>query len=188
MSMRRLVVTVVVALSAVTLAVPLAAVGGGPKEIVHERVFDDAGTDPDFCGTGETVEFEGRSVATLRLGETGGDPEQPLLVTFAYRYTITNPANGNAIVDSAAGSTKNVIVVGQESEAHVHEFTENGLRAKLQLANGRVLTRDAGSLTYRVSFDENGDFLDLEVVSDRGTHAAFDSDLWCDVATDALGL
>ncbi len=61
-----------------------------------------------------------------------------------------------------------MIVTGQESGPHTHEFTANGLRGKLQAANGRVLLRDAGSATYRVSFDENDEFTGLEIVSVRG--------------------
>lgn len=190
MSLRaRLAPAVIVALGVTAMVLPLAAFAGpGGAPTITDRIFDDAGIDNDFCGTGATVAFDGRVVANVWIGETGADPEQVLKASFTYRYTLTNPLNGNAVIDSAAGSSTNVIVAGQEAGAHTHEFTENGLRAKLQLANGRVLTRDAGTLTWLASFDDNGEFVDLEILHVGGPHDAFASDLWCDTAIDALGL
>jgi hypothetical protein len=43
-------------------------------------------------------------------------------------------------------------------------------------------------LSYLVSFDENGDFLSVEVLKDAGGHPAFDSDVFCDAAIEALGI
>ena len=63
---------------------------------------------------------------------------------------------------------------------------ETGLRAKLKLANGKVLTSDHGLLHYFVSFDANGEFLGIDVVRDRGGHAAFDSDVWCEASNGGL--
>ena len=65
---------------------------------------------------------------------------------------------------------------------------ETGLRARLKLADGRVLTSDHGLLHYFVSFDANGEFLGVEVVRDRGGHPAFGSDRWCEAATAAFGI
>jgi len=58
----------------------------------------------------------------------------------------------------------------------------------IKLANGPVLTRDAGTIVYRVSFDANGDFAGLEVVADRGDHPGFYDDRFCSTMVDALGL
>jgi hypothetical protein len=62
------------------------------------------------------------------------------------------------------------------------------LRAKLKLPNGRTLTHDAGSITYEVSFDASDNVTGVEVISVHGPHPAFDSDVWCDTAVEALGL
>ena len=72
------------------------------------------------------------------------------------------------MVEHWAFSTTNEIVSGLESGVHTHEFVERGLKATFKLANGRLLTRDAGSLTYRITFDENDEEIDFEVVSIRG--------------------
>ena len=176
--------TVLVAL----LALPATA-GGGPggKPTFHDHdTFTDV--DTNFCGTGQTVELAGRFNFVSWLGETGGDPEQELKVSFNYSVTFTNPSNELAVVDSAAGTSLNEIVVGLESGAHTHEFDERGLRAKLKLANGRMLTHDSGTIAYRVSFDATVNPIDVQVLSVHGPHPAFDTDVWCDAALEALGL
>ena len=122
------------------------------------------------------------------IAETGGDPTQEVKTTFNYAITLTNPANGASVVDSAAGSITNEIVAGLETGAHTHRFVENGLRAKLKLPHGGVLTHDAGSLTYEVSFDVTGAFVSLEVISVHGPHRRSRPTSGADTALEALGL
>jgi hypothetical protein len=171
------------------LAIPAIALAGPTgKPTFHDHNLNDAGVDDDFCGTGETVVFEGRINFKGWVGETGGDPEQVVKATFNYRYTLTNPANGAAVIDSAAGRDLNTIVSGQEGGEHTHEITARGLRGKLQLANGRVLLRDAGNVTFRTFFDENGEFTGLEILRVSGPHPGLENqDAWCEAATEALG-
>ena len=179
---------VAIAALVVLLAIP-ATSGAGPG---GAPAFHDHGTfedvDPDFCGTGTSVDVAGRFNFKGWIAETGGDPTQEVKTTFNYAVTLTNPANGAEVVDSAAGSVTNEIVAGLEAGAHTHRFVENGLRAKLKLPNGGVLTHDSGSITYDVSFDATGAFVGVEVISVHGPHPAFDSDVWCETAIEALGL
>jgi hypothetical protein len=130
------------------LAVPTVTVAGpGGAPAFHDHgTFEDVET--NFCGTGETVELAGRFNFKGWVAETGGDPTQEVKTTFNYQVTVTNPVTGAAVVDSAAGSVTNEIVEGLESGAHTHRFVENGLRAKLKLPHGGVLTHDAGTITY----------------------------------------
>jgi hypothetical protein len=168
------------------LALPLAATAGGqPAFHVHE-VF--TFTDPNFCGTGAPVAIADDVNAIVWIGETGGDPTQDVKVAFNVATTFTNPATGASLVGRFAGVNTNEIVIGLESGPHTHEFVENGLRAKLKLPNGGLLTRDAGSLTYRVSFDAADNVVGFELVSVHGPHPAFDSPVWCEAAIAALGL
>lgn len=127
-----------VAATVALLAIPATAgagPGGGPA-------FHDHGTfaevDTNFCGTGETVNLAGRFNFKGWIAETGGDPTQEVKTTFNYSVTITNPDNGKSVVDSAAGSVTNEIVADTEAGPHTHRFVDNGLRAKLKLAHGRV--------------------------------------------------
>jgi hypothetical protein len=174
--------------AAALLALPAtAAAGPGGAPAFHDHgTFTDV--DPDFCGTGKTVDVAGRFNFKGWIAETGGDPTQEVKTTFNYSVTLTNPANGKSVIDSAAGSVTNEIVAGTEAAAHTHRFVENGLRAKLKLANGGVLTHDSGQIVYEVSFDAADNFLGVEVISVHGPHPAFDSDVWCDAAIAALGL
>ena len=183
--MRPLMLVVVLA---ALLAIPATA-GAGPAVA---RRFTDRGTftdvDPDFCGTGEEIAIAGRFNFNVWVGESGGAPDQELKTAFNFSNTFTNPDNGKSVIESFAGSNTNEVVVGLESGAHTHRFVENGLRAKLKLAHGRVLTVDAGQIVYDASFDEKGEFVGVEVISVHGPHPAFDSDVWCDAATKALGI
>jgi hypothetical protein len=169
----------------VALTTVAGATAAGPAFHDHGTFTD---VDPDFCGTGESIDVAGRFNFKGWLGETGGDPEQEVHTTFNYAITLTNPHTGASVIDSAAGSITNEIVTGLESGPHTHLFVENGLRAKLKLPKGRVLTHDAGSIGYTVSFDADDNFLGLNVLFVHGPHPAFDSDVWCDAAIDALGL
>jgi hypothetical protein len=169
----------------IALVAVAAATAAGPAFHDHGTFTD---VDPNFCGTGESVDVAGRFNFKGWLGETGGDPEQEVRSTFNYAITLTNPDNEASVVDSAAGSITNEIVTGLESGPHTHLFVENGLRAKLKLSKGRVLTHDAGSLGYTVSFDADDNVVGLDVLFVRGPHPAFESDVWCDAAIEALGL
>jgi hypothetical protein len=173
---------------AALLAIPATAgAGPGGKPTFHDHdTFSEV--DPNFCDTGTAVQVAGRFNFVGWVGETGGDPNQELKVSFNYSVTFTNPINGRAVIDSAAGTSTNEIVTGLESGAHTHLFVDRGLRAKLQLEKGRVLTHDAGTVTYLVSFDAADNFLGLEVVSMHGPHPSFGNDLWCETATEALGI
>lgn len=177
----------VVALIASLLAIPasLAASGGGaPAFHLNQQ---ESLVDPDFCATGKPVAIESRVTATSWIGETGG-ALQELKVTISYRATLTNPANGAAVIDSFAAQFTNAIVSGLESGIHTHEGTVHGLPEKLQRADGGVLVRDAGALNYRISYDENDEVTALEIVKDAGSHGGFSTGRWCQVAVTELGL
>jgi len=145
-------------------------------------------TDTNFCGTEQTVLVDGTVVANGWIGTTGGDPDQLLKLTLNLQITYTNPANGLAVIERWSELETNAIISGTEDAAHTHEFSNTGLKAMLKLADGRVLTRDAGSITYRVSFDADDNFTGVEVVSLHGPHPAFFADLFCPIMIDALGL
>ena len=168
------------------LAVPAALAGPGGPPTFH---FKEQATfvDPDFCGTGKPVVVDSRTNASSWIGETGGDLQE-LKVTINSKATITNPANGAAVIDSVAAQFTNAIISGQESGPHTHEGTVHGLPEKLQSADGGVLIRDAGTLTYRVTYDANDIVTGFEIVKDAGNHGGFQTGRWCQVATAELGL
>ena len=153
--------------AALAAAIGLSAVAASfaAPPIREIEIVDD--TDPDFCGTGAAIETH------LNM-----------------HLTYANPDTGDAVVERWSVTRTNEIVSGLESGPHTHEFVENGLKASYRLVNGGLLTRDAGSLTYRVSFDENDDVTDFEAITIHGPHPNFTSegDPFCDTLVPALGL
>jgi hypothetical protein len=181
---KTLTAAAIVLVTALAVPAALAGPGGPPTFHINQR---DTFVDPDFCGTGQPVAVDSRTNASSWIGETGGDLQE-LKLNINSKATITNPANGAAVIDSVAAQFTNAIVEGQESGIHTHEGTVHGLPEKLQSAHGGVLIRDAGTLTYRVSYDENDEVTGFEIVKDAGNHDGFQSDRWCQIATAELGL
>jgi hypothetical protein len=181
-------VLTLIACAAAILALPATAAAGpngGPTFRDRDQFTD---VDTNFCDTGATVLIDGTAVANGWIGETGGDPDQLLKLTLNLHITYTNPLNGNAVVERWSTVQRNEIIAGTEAGAHTHEFTETGLKATLRLANGGVLTRDAGSLTYRVSFDAADNVVGVDVGPVHGPHPGFFEDLFCPTVIEALDL
>lgn len=176
---------VLLAAIVLVLGIPAVALADGPDIRDHDVI---SAVDPDFCGTGQDIAVEGTVDFTGWIGETGGDPTQVIKAKVMIRITFTNPDSGVAVVEHWSFASTNRIVVGTEAGAHTHEFTENGLKATLKLANGRLLTRDAGSLTYRISFDAADNEVDFQLVDMNGPHPGFEEDLFCSTLVPALGL
>jgi hypothetical protein len=169
------VLTAFLTLPAVGAAAPV--VKGPPS--FHERFVEDF-VDDDFCGTGADVSVHVETRATV--WEREGAVKVVLNEKSLFTY------EGVTLVGQFAGRTVEVDVPPQAGAARTVEVVETGLRAKLKLANGRVLTSDHGLLHFLISFDENDDFVGIEILRDRGGHPAFFSDVWCEAATAAFGL
>ena len=173
----------ITALAALTIAfAPPTTAAAGPVTGPPSYHYRDDGdfVDDDFCGTGAdvAVHFEDRGTVWEREGA--------FKVLFNYKAWLTY--NGVTLIDHYAGRTVEIDVAPQAGAARTVEVIETGLRAKLKLANGKVLTSDHGLLHYLISFDADGEFLGVEVVRDRGGHPAFGSDVVCEAATAAFGL
>ena len=170
------------ALAALALALPALApaapvVKGAPTS--HDRFVDEF-VDDDFCGTGADVliHIEGR--------ETVWEREDAFKVVFNTTATFTY--GEVTLVALNAGQVLGIVVSRGNGAARTEEIVETGLRARLKLPNGGVLTSDHGLLHYVISFDENDEVVEVDVLRDRGGHPAFDSDVLCDAATAAFGL
>lgn len=173
----------ITALAALTCALVLPGVAAagpvtGPPS-AHERIVQEF-VDDDFCGTGEDVatQFEVRATVWER--------EDAFKVVFNDKTWFTY--NDVTLVLQFTGLTVEMAAPTQSGATETIEVIETGLRANLKLANGRVLTSDHGLLHYLISFDENGNFLDVEVLRDRGGHPAFLDDVLCEAATAAFGI
>lgn len=162
----------------------LLALGGpalaSPPTVIHDRIVDEF-TDPNFCGTGMTVEVAVEGVQNLRPAADS------FRATGQVRTVITNPANGNSVVVSAAGQFDVKLISGDPSGIHTLLVTIKGLPAKIQTAHGAVLLRDAGIIAFADTFD--GDqFVSSEVVVNKGPHPEADSGftLFCGTVVSAL--
>ena len=173
----------ITALAVLTCALVLPAVAAagpvnGPPSF-HERIVEDF-VDGNFCGTGADVSVHSENLATV------WEAEDAFKILLNAKVWLTY--NDVTLVDQFSGRTVDIAAPPQSGAAETREVTETGLRAKLKLANGKVLTTDHGLLHYLVNFDAQGEFLGIEVLRDRGGHPAFLSDVWCEAATAAFGI
>jgi hypothetical protein len=178
---RLAVVGVAVAVVALVIA-SHAAVAAEPG-IIHFE-FSGTFTDPDFCGTGETV-----NVAVAEHGTLFTDPNRPGVdesLTLEGRTVFTNPLNGDTVVIHFAGARENVF---PGDPGRVIE-TDIGLRTQLvHQGPGGLLTRDAGYVVVDFTFSIVGG----EIVLERGPHPFIEAlvegnDTSCELLTGALGL
>lgn len=177
LSLRRVLLPALV----LALALPALAIAGGPA---YHGTGTDVGVDDNFCGEGVAVNYETRYTNSVWVIESGGE-EATLRVTFSYRAVLT--ANGRSVIDSGAGSEILPITNGTEDGVHTHVITNNGLRSKLRLPNGGVVTRDAGTVVYALTFDAADNVIDGKFISMNGPHPDYETDAWCTAALSALG-
>ena len=141
--------------------------------------------DDDFCGTGESVQFEGSVVVTEQLSPHQAD----FTNTFSGRQVVTNLETGDYVILHWAGHSTDSIVSGDEEGIHTHQFTTLGLPESLRLPGAGMITLDAGYIVQLQTFDGD-EFLFGEVTVQHGPHPEADADfeLFCEVMIEALGI
>ena len=171
--------------SIVAAAVAVAAgTGTAAKKAVfhsHENFTD---TFPDsFCDIDGTSVVRGVDNFTVYSNNTFKD-------TFEINQTFTSTATGKSIVlhvgQQQTGNDQ-PIDNGDGTVSFVATF--KGLPEQIRLKNGRLLSRDAGNVTFTRVFDAvTGDFISMTVNSEKGPHPDLDSDfaIFCDVIVPAL--
>jgi hypothetical protein len=162
--------------AALLLVISSGAVFAGAP--VGRDVIRFTGEDNNFCGTGQTVLLTAR-------GEITWFEDQG----FGHVSTIwTNPTNGASIVDSWAGGGKFELIDDGDG-AYTIVTTRVGRPASLRIANGSLLLDDVGVVVIYDHFDADDNFLGEDVVIKAGPHPSLEvPNLWCDLATAALGL
>jgi hypothetical protein len=97
--------------------------------------------------------------------------------------------NGKSVVISSAGLISGPAPIVDEEAGTITFLTSfKGLPEKIQTANGPVLLRDAGFVTFADTFDlETGEFISSEITV-KGPHPELDSDftLFCEVISEEL--
>jgi hypothetical protein len=173
--------TLLVALITALAVLPGSALGGKPVEQFHDH-FTESFSD-EICGIPVDVDLVVTDNFFLYADDSFKD-------TSSFMATFTNPANGKSVVISSAGLVSGPAPLVDEEAGTITFFTSfKGLPEKIQTANGRVLLRDAGFVTFADTFDlETGDFISSEITVNKGPHPELDSDftLFCEVISEAL--
>jgi hypothetical protein len=173
--------TLLVALITALAVLPGSALGGKPVEQFHDH-FTESFSD-EICGIPVDVDLVVTDNFFLYADDSFKD-------TSSFMATFTNPANGKSVVISSAGLVSGPAPLVDEEAGTITFFTSfKGLPEKIQTANGRVLLRDAGVVTFADTFDlETGDFISSEITVNKGPHPELDSDftLFCEVVSEAL--
>jgi hypothetical protein len=174
-----------IAVASLVLGAAPAAHAANPD--VNHRTEIGGFSDPDFCGSGRTVDvsFEVNVVEFL-------SPNQDVDVALVRQGTfwLTNPETGATVQNHFAGRYSESLVSGDPAGIHTIEYTTHGLDEQLRLENGRVLSRDAGYHAWRDTLDGDNAFLSGGDVVNNGPHPDADSNfaIFCEVITTALGL
>jgi hypothetical protein len=185
--MRHLAMLIGISAASLILGVAPTAQAANP-EVNHYR---ESGTinDPslsDFCGTGQTVDgtFSGNVVEFLA---PNGDVDYVRIDSGT--VTLTNPETGATVLVHTVQRFTDDGVSGDPAGINTHETTYTGLSEQLRLENGRVLSVDAGTITFRDTFN-GGEFLFGEITISHGPHPDAETDfaLFCEITTAALGL
>jgi len=162
------------------VVLPASAVGAKPVAQFHDH-FTESFSD-EICGIPVDVDLMVTDNFFLYADRSTKD-------TSSFMGTFTNPLNGQSVVISSAGLINGPPpIVDEDTGTITFSTTFKGLPEKIQTANGRVLSRDAGLITFADTFDlETGEFISSEVTV-NGPHPEADSDfeLLCEVVSEAL--
>jgi hypothetical protein len=181
MSRPTFVRALVAALITVFAVLPGTASAAKPIAQFHDH-FTDSFSD-EICGIAVDVDLVVTDNFFLYADETFKD-------TSSVQATYTNPENGKSVVVSSAGQVTGPPPIVDEEAGTITFLTSfKGLPEKIQTAQGPVLLRDAGVITFADTFDlETGEFISSETIVNNGPHPEADSDftLFCEVITGAL--
>jgi hypothetical protein len=169
-----------VALITAFAVVPGTVLGEKPIEQFHDH-FTESFSD-EICGIPVDVDI----VVTDNFFLYADDSFK---ATNSFQGTFTNPVNGKSVVLSNAGQITGQAIVDEDAGTVTFLTTYKGLPERIQTANGPVLLRDAGIITFADTFDlDTGEFLGFEVTINKGPHPEADSDfeLFCEVIVGAL--
>ena len=108
---------------------------------------------------------------------------------FRLNLTFTSAATGKSVLLFAANQFVGTGPIDNGDGTITFVSTFKGLPEKIKLPNGRVLSRDAGFVSFNDTFDATtGDFLGEVISPENGPHPDLDSGfaLFCDVVVPAL--
>jgi hypothetical protein len=166
---KKLLITIAAAaLFAVAAVTPASATAGQPE---HGSNFESF-TDPNFCGTGASV--EGLFESTFTVSERDG------VFKIEHHGSVTFTYGDASVVFSFAGQFTDTMVATGAGGVEVHQLISKGITGKIQAPNGPVLVLEAGLIIE----------LDGQFIRVNGPHpiAASGGSLFCAVVSQALGI
>jgi hypothetical protein len=180
-SLKRTALVVVVATAAAVLVAAGVGSAAAPVTSAHENFTD---TFPDsVCDIPGTSVVRGVDNFTLYADNTFRD-------NFEVNQTFTATESGKSIVFHVAEQvTGNDEPIDNGDGTITFVNTFKGLPEQVRLPNGRVLTRDAGVVTFTILIDaETDEVISQTVAGEKGPHPDLDSDfaIFCDVIVPAL--
>lgn len=157
-----------------------AAVAVAPMAASGATFTSESFTDPDFCGTGASVDvLLENKLAHLSERDGVGTAQHQGTVTFSY--------GDAAVILSFAGQFTDTLVATGAGGVEIHQLISKGIPVKLQLVNGPVLAVDAGVIVT-LNTVQFGNRVDEQIVSMSGPHPVAVSGLFCTVVPQALGI
>jgi hypothetical protein len=171
--MRRSLISAL-AIAVVVAVAPMAASGA----TFHSESF----TDPDFCGTGASVDV-------LIEDTLAHVSERDGVFKIEHQGSVTYTYGDASVILSFAGQFTDTIVATGEGGVEIHQLISKGIPVKIQLANGPVLLIEAGVIVTLVTV-QNGNEIDFQIVSMKGPHPLAESggNLFCEIVPHALGI
>jgi hypothetical protein len=173
-----------VVLVAAFAILPAGALGAKP-EIFHTH-FLDTEEDVDVCGITVDIVAEGVFTDKAFFDQEGNFVR--FISTASATSTLTAENGKSVTIQNAGQFTEVEPLIDEEAGTITFVTTFKGLPEKIQTANGPVLLRDAGLITFMDTFDlETGEFISSDIIV-RGPHPEAESDfaLFCEVITEAL--
>jgi hypothetical protein len=178
--MRRFVVASALLLMVMAAMPGIASAQGGLGAPDFKDRFTDEFVEENFCDTGASVQVVETVVGNV--WERDG-----VFVKATFRATASFTFGDATIYVQSAGRDF-VVTEGDVEGAHTELVTATGLRAALRVPGEGALSLDHGFIQFLATFDEDGEFVDAEVLREAGGHPAFQSEVFCDVAVAALGI
>jgi hypothetical protein len=176
------VIATIAAISAVA-ALVAAGVGSAARPVIHEHEnFTDSFSDSVCDIPGSSVV---RGVDNFTLY-----PDNTFMDNFELTQTFTATTSGKSVrfhVAQSVTGNDEPIDNGDGTSTFVNTF--KGLPEQVKLSNGRMLTRDAGVVTFTVLVDtETGEFISQTVSGEKGPHPELDSgfEIFCNILVPVL--
>ncbi len=165
----------------VLLAFMASSTGAAPLVNRFHGTFSD--TFPDnICGIDGTTVVSGMDNIQEFADGTFKDE-------FRQNYVFTSAATGKSVLLFVAQQFTGTGPIDNGDGTITFVSTFKGLPEKIKLSNGRVLSRDAGFVSFNDTFDATtGEFLGETISPENGPHPDLDSGfaLFCDVIVPAL--